>query len=38
FEAEYGKHLKSWKGETTIFKGTDVILNEQFPLDVEEQV
>ena len=38
FEAEYGKHLKGWKGETTIFKGTDVILNKQFPLDVEEQV
>jgi len=38
FEVEYGKHLKGWKGETTIFKGTEVILNKQFPLDVEEQV
>ena len=38
FEAQYGKYLKSWKGETTIFKGTEVILNKQFPLDVEEQV
>ena len=38
FEAEYGKHLKGWKGETTVFKGTEVILNKQFPLDVEEQV
>ncbi len=38
FEAEYGKHLKGWKGETTIFKGTEVILNKQFPLDVEDQV
>ena len=38
FEAEYGKHLKGWKGETTIFKGTEAILSKQFPLDVEEQV
>jgi len=38
FEVEYGKHLKGWQGETTIFKGTEVILNKQFPLDVEEQV
>ncbi|MHA1233885.1 MAG: hypothetical protein ACTSQL_02235 [Promethearchaeota archaeon] len=38
FEVEYGKHLEGWKGETTIFKGTEVILNKQFPLDVEEQV
>jgi hypothetical protein len=38
FEAQYGKHLKGWKGETTIFKGTEILLSKQFPLDVEEQI
>jgi len=38
FEAQYGTHLKGWKGETTIFKGTEAILSKQFPLDVEEQI
>jgi hypothetical protein len=38
FEEQYGHHLKTWKGETSIFKGTEILLNKQFPLDVEEQV
>ena len=38
FEDQYGIHLKSWKGETTIFKGTEILLSKEFPLDVEEQV
>jgi hypothetical protein len=38
FEDQYGIHLKGWKGETSIFKGTEILLNKEFPLDVEEQV
>jgi hypothetical protein len=38
FEEQYGIHLKGWRGETTIFKGTEILLSKEFPLDVEEQV
>ncbi len=38
FEEQYGTHLKGWRGETSIFKGTEILLNREFPLDVEEQV
>jgi hypothetical protein len=38
FEEQYGIHLKGWRGETSIFKGTELLLNKEFPLDVEEQV
>ncbi|NVM44924.1 MAG: hypothetical protein HWN79_08400 [Candidatus Lokiarchaeota archaeon] len=38
FEEQYGIHLKSWTGETTMFKGTEILLSKEFPLDVEEQV
>ena len=38
FEEQYGIHLKGWSGETTMFKGTEILLSKEFPLDVEEQV
>jgi len=38
FEEQYGIHLKGWTGETSIFKGTEILLSKEFPLDVEEQV
>ncbi|MHA2288641.1 MAG: hypothetical protein ACXABG_07630 [Promethearchaeota archaeon] len=38
FEDQYGIHLKGWSGETTMFKGTEILLAKEFPLDVEEQV
>ena len=38
FEEKYGIHLKGWSGETTMFKGTEILLSKEFPLDVEEQV
>jgi hypothetical protein len=38
FESQYGKGLKGWRGETSIFKGAEVIVNQYFPLDVEDQV
>ena len=38
FEIQFGLDLKSWKGETTIFKKAEVIVNKHFPIDVEEQI
>jgi hypothetical protein len=38
FEDEFGAKLKSWKGETTFFKGAEVIVNKYFPIDVESQI
>jgi len=38
FEGNYGKLLKTWKGETTLFKGTEILVNKYFPIDVESQV
>jgi len=38
FEEQYGIHLKNWSGETTMFKGTEILLSKEFPLDVEEQI
>ncbi|MFX0030750.1 MAG: hypothetical protein ACFE8B_16175, partial [Candidatus Hermodarchaeota archaeon] len=38
FEEKYGTHLKSWKGETTLFKDAEFIINKLFPIDVEQQV
>ena len=38
FEDKFGIHLKSWKGETTLFKEAEVIVTKYFPIDVEEQV
>lgn len=38
FEDRFGIHLKSWKGETTLFKEAEVIVTKYFPIDVEEQV
>jgi len=38
FEGNYGKQLKTWKGETTLFKGTEILVNKYFPIDVESQV
>ena len=31
-------HIKSWKGETTLFKEAEIIVTKYFPIDVEEQV
>jgi len=38
FENQFGLKLKSWSGETTIFKEADVIVNKYFPIDVEDQI
>ena len=38
FEDRFGIHLKSWKGETTLFKEAEIIVTKYFPIDVEEQV
>jgi len=38
FEDQYGIHLKGWKGEVSIFKGTEILLSKEFPLDVEDQI
>jgi hypothetical protein len=38
FEEEFGLKLKNWKGETTLFKGAEVIVNKYFPIDVEGQI
>ncbi len=38
FEDRFGTHLKSWKGETTLFKEAEIIVTKYFPIDVEEQV
>jgi hypothetical protein len=38
FEDTFGLKLKQWKGETTTFKETDVIVNKYFPINVEEQI
>ncbi|MFX0030749.1 MAG: hypothetical protein ACFE8B_16170 [Candidatus Hermodarchaeota archaeon] len=38
FEEKFGIHLKSWKGETTLFKEAEIIVNKYFPIDLEEQV
>jgi hypothetical protein len=38
FEDTFGLKLKQWKGETTVFKETDVIVNKYFPINVEEQI
>ncbi|MHA2048290.1 MAG: hypothetical protein ACW986_01620 [Promethearchaeota archaeon] len=38
FEDKFGSKLKGWKGETTMFKETDIIVNKFFPINVEEQI
>ena len=38
FESQFGLKLKQWRGETTMFKETDVIVNKYFPIDVEGQI
>ncbi len=38
FEEQFGIQLKKWTGETSVFKGADVIVNKNFPIDVEEQI
>ncbi|MCK4687690.1 MAG: hypothetical protein KAT66_06150 [Candidatus Lokiarchaeota archaeon] len=38
FEDRFGTHLKSWKGETTLFKEAEIIVTKYFPINVEEQV
>ncbi|MFX0059649.1 MAG: hypothetical protein ACFE85_17465 [Candidatus Hodarchaeota archaeon] len=38
FELEHSKNLKTWDGNTQAFKGTEIIVNKYFPLDVEDQV
>ena len=38
FEQQYGKALKIWKGDTSAFKGSEVLINQYFPIDVEGQI
>ncbi len=38
FEDQFGIHLKNWTGETSAFKGAEVIVNKNFPIDVEGQI
>ncbi|UCC20701.1 MAG: hypothetical protein JSV62_05295 [Promethearchaeota archaeon] len=38
FEQEFGIQLKKWTGETSVFKGAEVIVNKNFPIDVEDQI
>ena len=38
FEKDFGIILKKWTGETTAFKGAEVIVNKYFPIDVEAQI
>lgn len=38
FEKEFAIILKKWTGETTAFKGAEVIVNKYFPIDVEGQI
>jgi hypothetical protein len=38
FEEQFGIQLKKWTGETSLFKGAEVLVNKNFPIDVEGQV
>ena len=38
FEIQFGAFLKKWVGETSIFKGAEIIVNKNFPIDVEGQI
>ncbi len=38
FENQFGIHIKKFTGETSIFKGAEVIVNKNFPIDVEGQI
>ncbi len=38
FEEQFGINIKKFAGETSIFKGAEVIVNKIFPIDVEGQI
>jgi hypothetical protein len=38
FEEKFGIHIKKFTGETSIFKEAEVIVNKNFPIDVESQI
>ncbi len=38
FEEQFGIHIKKFTGETSIFKGAEIIVNKNFPIDVEDQI
>lgn len=38
FEDQFGPYLKKWTGEVSMFKGAEVIVNKNFPIDVEGQI
>ena len=38
FEIEFGKYLKAWDGDMSVFKGAEVLVSKYFPLDVEDQI
>ena len=38
FEDQFGIYLKNWTGETSAFKDAEVIVNKNFPIDVEGQI
>ena len=38
FEARYGKKVATWRGDMKIFKGTDELIEEYFPVSMEERI
>ncbi|MFX1390671.1 MAG: hypothetical protein ACFE9Z_11455 [Promethearchaeota archaeon] len=38
FEAKFGIILKKWTGEVSAFKEAEVLVNKNFPIDVEDQI
>jgi len=38
FEGKFGGILKNWSGEVTAFKEAEVLVNKNFPIDVEDQI
>ncbi len=38
FEKTYRSLIKDWNGDTTIFKGTEKIIDKYFPMDMEEKI
>ncbi|TFG00441.1 MAG: hypothetical protein EU542_08075 [Promethearchaeota archaeon] len=38
FEEKFGSILKKWSGEVSAFKQAEVLVNKNFPIDVEDQI
>lgn len=38
FETQYGDKIAKWRGDSSAFKGTDKIIQEYFPVSMEERI